>query len=164
MLSNKYFNVKLLYAASILVISTAHASPLPKIAQRFSSTSSSDSTKASLENPQQRPTVNLNTVTITQLDDIHRKTCAIQNQLNKLNNRSRLIKFLSLVSLGQAIYIINDKDIGGIASTIKKECNAKYQQLLHAIDAMTKRSDAAKHEQEKGDTVEVNEEEKDKKE
>lgn len=164
MLSNKYFNIKLLYAASILVITTAHASPLPNYAQRFSSTSASDSTKAPLENSQQRPTVNLNAVTTTQLDDIHRKTSAIQNQLNKLNNRNRLIKFLSLVSLGQAIYIINDKDIGGIASTIKKEWNTKYQQLLNAIEAMTKGSEASKNDQKKGDVIEVNAEQNDKKE
>lgn len=154
MLLKKYLNLQLLSAASILLMTSANGSPI--FAQRHSSTSATSTSNSSVSPVLTRPTVNLNDVTIPQLDEIHRNTANIQKQLNRLSNKNRLIKLLSLVAVGQAIYIINDKDIGGIATTIKKECNTRYQQLLNVIETLRKGSAAQTPAESKNEVAQEN--------
>lgn len=142
MLSNKYFKIQLLCAASILVSATTQTSALPTYAQRFSSTSTSSSSPAEPLHPsdslsaKERPTVNLNATTNETIDLTYRKTCQIKTQLEALSRNNKWVKLLSLVAVGQAIYIINNEDPCGIATTIKEQCGPTYQQLLDGIQSI----------------------------
>lgn len=148
-MSKQYFNLQLLCAASILLMTSANGSPI--LAQRYSSTSA---TNISTPSATQRPIATLDDVTITKLDQIQRNTANIQKQLNMLQTRNRFMKLLSLIAVGQAVYIVNDKDLGGIASTLKKECKTRYQQLLKVMDTLTKGFETQTPAQSKNDVVE----------
>lgn len=114
MTSLRQLTIQLLCTASIFMSYATHTSPL-----RFALRRGYSSIQSSAAHATEKTVVSLDPITNRMLDEIYKNTSLIRNHVAMNNSKNKIIALLSVITLGQAAYIINDKDTYGIATTIK---------------------------------------------